>query len=120
MAASRAVTATCITLLFTLLFVCDAALILPDGSTWGLKQAYNGTFKFGVSTHKNSIFKKEPTKTTIKDNYDVLLTETDLIWTSVEYQDGQWFFDDVDDYVEWAEKNGMEPIGMKCVSTSLL
>jgi hypothetical protein len=39
---------------------CEAALTLPDGSLWGLKNAYNGTFKFGVSTHKNSIFKKEP------------------------------------------------------------
>jgi GH35 family endo-1,4-beta-xylanase len=52
------------------------------------------------------------TKTLIKENYDVLLTETDLIWSSVEYQDGQWYWNDVDDYVEWAMANEMEPIGM--------
>lgn len=36
----------------------SAALTLPDGTKWGLKDAYNGTFKIGTSTLKNSLFLK--------------------------------------------------------------
>lgn len=48
----------------------------------------------------------------IVDNADVLLMETDLIWSSVEKSENVWFWDDVDEYLDFCEKNGLEPIGM--------
>lgn len=83
----------------------------PDGGTWGLKDAYKGAFKIGFSTQANRVFQNAPGSDIIKANAEVLLTETDLIWSSVEVQDGQYFWGDVDEYLDWADANGIEPIG---------
>lgn len=56
----RAATVLSVAILALSCLPSEGALLLPDGSTWGLKDAYNGTFKMGVSTFKNSLFKKDP------------------------------------------------------------
>lgn len=45
------------------------------------------------------------------DNADVLIPETDLIWSSVETSEGEFDFAHVDKYLDYCEKNGIEPIG---------
>lgn len=39
-----------------------AALQFPDGSTWGLKDAYAGAFKIGISTFANKQFLNDPVR----------------------------------------------------------
>lgn len=45
------------------------------------------------------------------DNADVLIPETDLIWSMVEVFEDEWDFSFVDKYLDFCEKHGIEPIG---------
>jgi GH35 family endo-1,4-beta-xylanase len=52
------------------------------------------------------------------ENYDIVIPETNMIWSEVETSEDEYDFSFVDEYLDWCERNNVEPIGMPCNAPS--